>query len=798
AWVWLPALTEIRYVQTTALTSDYFHYSHHFRGSDLVQRSVLFSYDTVPGRDSPFAMGLVQAAGMLLGLLVLVVRRVRVNREVGLPRQAGFLVFGLVLSTLMITPASRPLWDRLPLLPMVQFPWRFLSVQALFAAAMMSFLVPFRRWKRSVSLLVGAGLVLAVLLSLRPDRLMVSPADVTPERLHLYELFTQNIGTTIRSEWLPRAAVPRPFTSDALIEPNLPLSPIPLEGAHMQASIVRRLPVCQEWQISGLGGRLAFPVLFWPGWRAYVDGIPVEITPVEGSGYLSVVVPPGEHIVLLRLQRTPVRIIAEVVSLCAILAAIVWSWLARFRVRWLSTLGAVALAVFPAFVFLVVPHRFSFVSSVLTMDFEQMPYLHAAEDPTKGVEGLSFEGGVRLRRYALSKQELKPGDELTITLDWLGVNDVYTATALLVSPAALRYEIEPLAQAAVRVAGSTTTLTLDLPMDIPRGIYLLQLRLFGSQGELRALTSTGQRRGPLYLQPLRVPRGTALPADMPVLARFGRSIRLHTATLDQPSPDRLRVHLGWSVTERLGTNYGISLRILDAQDRVVAMFDTQPGYGYLPTSMWRPNELVMDRYMLLLPSGLQSEAHYALQVILYQVRTGEAIGQARIGEFVLPLQEPFEARPSPKNFVLPRFSSGEGGYPREIGVEFGGQIRLAGYELIRTSNELRVTLWWQALATPVDDYIVFVHLFDPADKTIVAQSDAMPRQGTYPTSGWSSGEVVSETIHFTLDQVPTGSYRLGIGLYDRNLIRLTAIDAAQQLIPDNRLVLPERVDIVTP
>jgi hypothetical protein len=37
-----------------------------------------------------------------------------------------FLVFGLLASTFMITRFSGPLWERVPLLPFVQFPWRFL------------------------------------------------------------------------------------------------------------------------------------------------------------------------------------------------------------------------------------------------------------------------------------------------------------------------------------------------------------------------------------------------------------------------------------------------------------------------------------------------------------------------------------------------------------------------------------------------------------------------------------------------------------------------------------------------
>jgi hypothetical protein len=143
---------------------------------------------------------------------------------------------------------------------------------------------------------------------------------VTVERLQLYELFAGNIGTTIRYEWLPNTANPRPFTSDTLIEPQAAPRAIPLEGAALDAALVERRPTCQTWRVRGTGGSIAFPLLYWPGWEARVDGERVNVWPVEGSGYLALEVPSGEHTIVLRLGRTPVRAVAEGVSLVAAVA----------------------------------------------------------------------------------------------------------------------------------------------------------------------------------------------------------------------------------------------------------------------------------------------------------------------------------------------------------------------------------------------------------------------------------------------------------------------------------------------
>ena len=219
AWFWLPALAETDEVQLTAQTTGYFTYANHFRGRDLIQPGLVFNYSTDAVSGSPFAMGLLHAlltgAGVLFGLFTFLPSRSgagRVGERFPGARESGScarlpllgLALGAVLlSTWMVTPLSRPLWERLPLLQLVQFPWRFLSVQALFASPLIGFPVSYlasrRRWVGwAAALALGAALLTTALGGLDVDFLPISAADVTTDRLQLYELFTGNIGSTSR------------------------------------------------------------------------------------------------------------------------------------------------------------------------------------------------------------------------------------------------------------------------------------------------------------------------------------------------------------------------------------------------------------------------------------------------------------------------------------------------------------------------------------------------------------------------------------------------------------------------
>jgi hypothetical protein len=841
AWVWLPALLETRYVQPETLTTGYFNYSNQFRTGNLVQTGLQFDYDIAPTVDgpTPFAMGGPQAVFAFLGSLALLWLVFSAHRPAPMPDEGQkladepraaeawssnlFLVIGLVLSTLMITPLSRPLWDHLPLLEMVQFPWRFLSVQALFAAAAIGALaLPLRGWRAwGVSGVIGVLLVASTLSSLRPERLLIGPEDVTSTRLQEYELFTGNIGTTIRWEWLPEAVVPRPFTFDTVVAPDAPAQPIPLAGTLLRATETERHPTGQTWRVQtgDAGATLALPVYYWPGWTGTVDGESAPVHAVEGAGYLALDVPRGEHILHLTLGRTPLRVAAEALSLIAlvlVVAVILWA-VARpgagvTSARHPSRGGIHALHLVPAILILLVGLAFLYARSSpppspaddLTMDFVAIPYLHHNPDgvpfarPGDGADG----DGARLLYYAYSGDRIAPGETLTVTLQWSeeASPEERQVALRLVSPAehlphnglssyTLAEDIVPLSPLTVH--------RLTLPKNTARGIYLLQLSVRGPEGEMVPLTPSGAERGPLYLRPVRVTEGALVASDAPLLGLVGPSMRLHAAHLEPAAESgELGIQLEWSAAGRMAQNYKISVRLLDPDGNLRASTDTQPGYGFAPTSMWRPGERVGDRYFLPLPEDLAPGDGYRLSFVFYEEPSLAEVARVELGPFALPLESAVTFEPSPRLFELPVL-------PGRLDVDFtgpgdgGDHIRLAGADLTAGDEAADLTLWWVAESPPQKDYTVFVHVFDREDpSTIVTQDDAMPRRGSYPTSGWMAGEVVSDTIRLSLADLSPGTYGLAVGLYDEMTgDRLVATSPGGRSLPDGRLVLPHAIEV---
>ena len=255
-------------------------------------------------------------------------------------------------------------------------------------------------------------------------------------------------------------------------------------------------------------------------------------------------------------------------------------------------------------------------------------------------------------------------------------------------------------------------------------------------------------------------------------------------------PNRLDVllqwasHQRWAVSGAIDANYGISLRLHDANGKVWTSLDTQPGYGFQPTSAWQAGTL-NDAYTLDLPGDLPRDQVYALDVILYRIASQAEVGRTTIDGIRLDGHDWRSIEPPARNFTVPAL-------PHALDAVFGDQIQLLGYAVRREGDVLKIDLAWQALRDITGNYKVFAHVFDPATEKAAAQWDAMPRGNAYPTSRWIENEVVTETLTIPLTDVPLGDYRIALGLYEpagRLPISGTmGIDAANQ-----RVILAEEI-----
>jgi hypothetical protein len=637
AWFWAPALREQSLVQLGDQTTGYFHFAGHFRTTDLIQRTLIHDYAIEAERD-PFNMGLVQALLAGMGLVALAVRVVR-RHPVG--PSAAMAALTLLGSTWLITPWSRPVWEHLPLLPYVQFPWRFLAPQAFAAALVMTNLDGIggrREYLKAVAVAPALLVTVVGMAGLRIDRLPITEADITPERLMLYETYSGNIGSTVRYEYLPRDMVPRPHLSAVQLAGERP-APLALEGRLDHAALLHQTPHRQEWDlVVAEPTLLAFHTTFYPGWEASVDGRAQGVEPLAGSGLVGLRLSSGAHRVVFTFNPTPVRRYAEwaaAAGLAVLFALIALALRQRPRTAPPRRSEIVALAagalviVWPVVAPMALRPGTAAASAKdgpLVMDFARAPYLHPQPD------GVLF-GDSLLLDYELDPTEVSPGEVLTLSTRWASP-DAATVSVQLRAATAHLYHPSPTWAGASAPLKEETELALRLPDDLPPGLYVLRLEVLrdGHAEPIHTIDGVGMHE--LALEPLKVVAERPATGEEEILGSFGPEQRPSAVSLVDAQVEteggEAEVRLTWRSESQAPLNYMLSVRLRRADGEMVAGRDLPPLLGVYPTMLWQPGNLYTDRVLLPLPEGTTIGSDHLLEVVLYDRLTLQAVGTVEV------------------------------------------------------------------------------------------------------------------------------------------------------------------------
>ncbi|HZY41529.1 MAG TPA: hypothetical protein VFF59_05960, partial [Anaerolineae bacterium] len=525
----------------------------------------------------------------------------------------------------------------------------------------------------------------------------------------------------------------------------------------------------QLWtaNVSSDQATINIPILYWPGWAATIDGQPAAIRAAPDLGYIQIEVPQGEHRVDLVLERTPLRLAGEFISLLAggglLLASVL---IARRKLRRFRLTNQIvsALLMVISIGLLAVIYQFTYTvpdnTHDLTMDFADKPWLH--HNP----------GGVEFGSTRLIAYDVTVSEQIKVNIDWqVTATALPTVTISLVAPSAhLVGGPSPIVEQTQSITTGLTTYDLIPPYALATGMYYIRVKAAAREE---------------YLTPIWI-KHEAPATAAPAFGKLTASVGLAAVQAQHVDSDQLNVRLTWTVSGAIDADYGISLRLHDISGKVRTSLDTQPGYGFQPTSAWPPGTL-NDAYTLNLPADLPRDGVYSLDVILYRVASQIEVGRATIEG--LRLDEIYAWRnvePPARSFNVPPLT-------HPLMVTFGDQIRLLGYDLARDDRALTLNIAWQAQRKIDRNYRVFVHVFDLVTENIVAQSDTMPRNNAYPTSRWISGEVVTDTIGLSLIDVPPGSYRIAIGLFDA--AGRLPISGSGAEVANQRVVLDEVIEV---
>jgi 4-amino-4-deoxy-L-arabinose transferase-like glycosyltransferase len=128
-----------------------------------------------------------------------------------------------------------------------------------------------------------------------------------------------------------------------------------------------------------------------------------------------------------------------------------------------------------------------------------------------------------------------------------------------------------------------------------------------------------------------------------------------------------------------------------------------------------------------------------------------------------PVYQVYTLQPTPPTFDAPPMD-------HALDVELGQRLSLLGYDGPRAQakpgEDVRLTLYWKALAEQTENYKVFAHLIDDNGK-VWGQHDDYPTFGSHPMTDWQRDEIVEDHIRIEVPaNLPPGVYHVFVGMYD--------------------------------
>lgn len=227
-----------------------------------------------------------------------------------------------------------------------------------------------------------------------------------------------------------------------------------------------------------------------------------------------------------------------------------------------------------------------------------------------------------------------------------------------------------------------------------------------------------------------------------------------------------------AVDARLGTAavpkdaYDICLLLLTPSGETKQINCLRPD-PLLPTTNWPADDVRRGSYVFPIADNV-NPGSYELALTLAKTGTSEPIGElVPIGSVVI---HPFSS-----------FGSIEANWQNEVS--------LLGNSLLQKEDMLELILFWQAHEIINSSFKVFVHLIDLETGEIVAQSDAIPRDWTYPTNDWVPGEIVRDVIELPLSSSAPARYELRVGLYDALTGQRVLVDSGRSSTPQEYLTV---------
>lgn len=289
---WLPMLIELKWKSPSGGGQD--------RWFDYKQN---FIFRPSPSEMADYWIPIITTATLLLALpaLILLVRR---NRKALAPALVALITF------LMATPISKPIWDAFPALQETQFPWRWLTITSACLSVLVALSLPelARMWKTRMRALALVLFGIPVIVLSFTILQVIKPA-IFQNQSTFNQMVLSLAGSETNKDFLPVWVSGKPRAMDGPVE-------APARVVHVTEWSTKR----REFTIAaGDLTEARLRIFYYPYWQATAEGKQLTTKPAD-DGALLVSIPPETTTVKVDFVEPKSSYVAGILSVLGLLA----------------------------------------------------------------------------------------------------------------------------------------------------------------------------------------------------------------------------------------------------------------------------------------------------------------------------------------------------------------------------------------------------------------------------------------------------------------------------------------------
>lgn len=323
AYFWLPSFFERQNTIINILTSELANYSLHFVCVRQLWDSPWGYGGSIQGcyDGISFEIGKVQLLASFVTFLCAVVVCIRRKKNEKILISLLFAAF-LAVSMFLMSKYSKIIWDTIPPLWYIQFPWRFLLLASFISAFLTGGVIGFI--KRNDMKVLAAVFIIIMLL------IFELPNFIPQRKLNVDDNFYTNTEkirwetSSLAYEYVPKGIKTKKSdigtTKVDITKNEIAKSPYVVISGSMTVSPVDIKPQYKKFTVGVEDeGTLQINTFSFPGWSVKVDGKKVGYTDTNKLKLIRIELPVGTHEVVAVFTDTVVRSIGNSTSIISII-----------------------------------------------------------------------------------------------------------------------------------------------------------------------------------------------------------------------------------------------------------------------------------------------------------------------------------------------------------------------------------------------------------------------------------------------------------------------------------------------